>query len=135
MRAVLMIVLAMIILSGTAFAATVTAEYVEPGQNADGTPLTDLKEVQLKWRQDGGAEQTIVVPSLPAGGKTVSKPFTVADPPVCGKTTISLTAEAVDLSDNHSPKAGPVTAVRDVSQLPACQIPKAPTNLKVTILP
>lgn len=134
MRAVLMIVLAMIILSGTAFAATVTIEYIEPGQNNDGTPLTDLKEVQLKWKQDAGIEQLITVPATsPAGGKAVIKDMTVADPPVCGKTVISVTAEAVDTSGNHSPKAGPVTAVRDVSQAVACQTPKAPTNLKIVI--
>lgn len=122
-------------MSQSALAFTVTAEYVEPGQNADGTPLTDLKEVQLKWKQDSGAEQTIIVPSLPAGGKAVTKTFTAADPPACGKTTVFLTAEAVDLSGNHSPKAGPVTAVRDASNTVACQTPKAPTNLRVTIVP
>jgi len=118
----------------SALAGTATIEWTEPGQNLDGTPLTDLKEIILLWKQDAGQEQKVIVPaSSPAGGKVGKKVITIVDPPACGKTIVSVTAQAVDTSGNISVKAGPVTTSRDRTQEPACITPKEPTGLKLTI--
>jgi len=122
---------------GMSYAATtVTVSYIEPSQSVGGQPITDLKEIVVYLKQDAGAEVPHKFPATKAtGGGSVTKVITVADPPVCGKTTISVTATAVDTSNNESVRAGPVSTVRDVSQLPACLKPKEPTNLKITITP
>jgi len=132
MNVLLMVVMMMLGMWVPAMAGTVTVEYIEPGTDVDGKPLSDLKEVVIRLKQDTAAEKLITIPATsPAGGKPVSKVITVADPPACGKTTITVTAESVDTSNNHGPKAGPVSTVRDVSGLPACKVPKAPSGLKV----
>ena len=129
-----LVVMMMVVIPINAIAGTATIEYIEPGKNHDGTPLTDLKEVILLWKQDAGAEQKITVPATsPAGGKAVSRTITFTDPPQCGKTTISVTAQAVDTSGNMSVKAGPATTTRDRTQEPICITPKEPTALKLTI--
>lgn len=130
-------VLISIMVVGMSYAATtVTVSYIEPSQSVGGQPITDLKEIVVYLKQDAGAEVPHKFPATKAtGGGSVTKVITVADPPVCGKTTISVTATAVDTSNNESVRAGPVSTVRDVSQLPACLKPKEPTNLKITITP
>ena len=118
------------------YAATATISYIEPATFVNGAPLTDLKEVELAWKQDNGAEVLLRVPATkPSGGGTVSKTITFADPPVCGTTTVSVTAVAVNLAGARSEKAGPATTVRDVSKLPDCVKPKFPTGLTITITP
>ena len=132
----LSVMLAVIVTSVSYAATTVTISYIEPSQSVGGQPLTDLKEIVIYLKQDAGAEVPHKFPATKAtGGGSVSKVITVADPPACGKSTITAFATAVDTSNNESTRAGPVSTVRDVSQTTECKKPKFPTNLQITITP
>lgn len=135
MRIVSAAVLAAIVLSGTAMAATtVTVTYTEPSQTVGGSPVTNLKETAIFWKQDAKAEVKLVVPASKAtGGGAVSKVITVADPPVCGLTTITVSATATSLDGIESDRAIPVSTTRDNSKTAACTKFKAPSNLTITI--
>lgn len=118
------------------YSATATISYIEPSAMVSGDPITDLKEIELAWKQDNGAETLLKVPATKAtGGGSVSKVITFADPPACGKTTVSVTAVAVNVAGLRSEKAGPATTVRDVSKLPECVKPKFPSGLTITLTP
>jgi len=124
----------MAIVSGTAMAATVTVTYTEPAQTVSGSPITNLKETAIFWKQDAKAEVKIVVPaSKPTGGGAVSRVITIADPPVCGLTTVVVSATASDTAGNESARATPVSATRDNSKTAECAKAKPPTNLTIII--
>ena len=132
----LSVMLVVIVTSMSYAATTVTISYIEPSQTVGGQPITNLKEIVVYLKQDAGAEVAHRFPATKAsGGGAVSKVITVADPPVCGKSTITAFATAVDTSNNESTRAGPVSTVRDVSQTTECKKPKFPTNLQITITP
>jgi len=135
MRIVSAAVLAAIVLSGTAMAATtVTVTYTEPSQTVGGSPITNLKETAIFWKQDAKAEVKLVIPaSKPAGGGAVSRVITVADPPVCGLTTITVSATATATTGDESARATPVSTTRDNSKSAECVKLKSPSNLTITI--
>ena len=135
MKIAIAFAIAFMALSGTVMAATtVTVTYTEPSQTVGGSPITDLKEIAIYLKQDAKAEVRIAVPATKAsGGGNGSKVITVADPPVCGSTVVSVTAAAVNTTGLEGPRAGPVSTTRDVSKLGDCLKLKAPSNLTITI--
>jgi len=134
MKNVMAVMVAVFLLSGAAMAATVTVTYTEPSQTVGGSPITNLKETAIFWKQDAKAEVKLVVPATKAtGGGAITRTITVADPPVCGLTTITATATATDTAGNESVRSAPVSTTRDNSKTPACAKAKAPSNLTITI--
>jgi len=132
MKVVLLVVWMVMLSIGAVNAATVQVTYDEPTLDGSGAALNDLKETVIFWKQDNGIETAITVPATAVtGGGKIVRTLTVADPPPCGKTTVSVTVDAVDLSSQRSPKAGPVTSVKDISSTVVCTTPKEPTNLKL----
>jgi len=117
-------------------ATTVTVSYIEPSATVGGQSITNLKEIVIYLKQDAGAEVAHRFPATKAsGGGAVSKIITVADPPVCGKSTITVFATAVSTDNLESLRAGPASTTRDVSTVGDCVKPKFPTNLQIIITP
>lgn len=116
-----------------AFAATALIEVTEPSEDGSGTPLNDLGGIELNWNQDNGPGNIITIPaSSIRGGQSHARTITVADPPPCGKTIISVTAIAFDLSGNKS-EAVAASTTRDVTSDVVCVTPKQPTGLRITV--
>lgn len=94
----------------------VEVEFIEPDQNADTTPLTDLKEVQVKASVNGLPET--VVATVPASGPTGGQPqvakFTIPVPPEGAVQTIIAEAFAVDTSGNFSVPSEQLTLTIDL---------------------
>lgn len=127
------LVLVLLLVPSLVFAGTATITVTEPDQDGNGNPLNDLGGVRLNWHQDNGPENIITIPaSSIRGGQSHERKVTVADPPPCGKTTISVTAVAFDLSGNVSPEAAASTT-RDVTLEVACVTPKEPKGLSITV--
>lgn len=132
----LSVMLAVVVTSMSYAATTVTISYIEPSQTVGGQPITNLKEIVIYLKQDTSAEIAHRFPATKAsGGGAVSKVIAVADPPVCGKSTITAFATAVSTENLESLRAGPVSTTRDVSTVGDCVKPKFPTNLQIIITP
>jgi hypothetical protein len=124
---------AMILFPVIVSAATITATYLEPSTAIGGVPLTSLSKTTLYWKQDGGAEQTVDVPaSKGSGGGNITKTFTVADPPACGKSTIVVSVSATNVS-GEGPRSNTVSVTKDLTGSAGCLKPKGPTGLTLTI--
>lgn len=123
------------LVSLTAYAGTATITYTEPSTNAAGNPLTNLKETTIYWKQDTGAEVAVKVPaSAVSGGGAISKVLTIADPPLCGSTTVTVqvTASNTNTTNFESTRSAAVSGTRAASTT-GCSTPNAPFNIQITI--
>lgn len=131
------VILALLVaVSSVAMAATLTVVYQEPATTVAGTTLFNLKETTIYWKQDGGAEHVVTVPaSNPSGGALRTTNITVADPPTCGSTsvTVQVTASNTNATNFESVRTAAVSATKNVSGDPACSTPVAPFNLTITL--
>jgi hypothetical protein len=117
------------------YAGTATITYTEPSVNQAGNPLTNLKETTIYWKQDGGAEQAVKVPAvLPTGAGVITKVITIADPTVCGSTTVTVqvTASNTNVTNFESVRSAAVSGSKSGSGV-GCNIPNAPFNLTITL--
>lgn len=123
------------VMASQAMAGTAQITYTEPNANVAGNPLTNLKETTIYWKQDGGAEQTVKVPaSAPTGGGSISKVITIADPPLCGSTSVAVQASASNTNTTGFESARTAVVTGTKSNIPpTCALPNAPFNLTVTL--
>jgi hypothetical protein len=129
---VLMVVM---LLTAKLYAGTATIIYTEPNTNQAGNTLTNLKETTIYWKQDGGVEQSVKVPaSAPTGGATINKNITIADPPLCGTTSVvvQVTASNTNTTNFESVRSAPVTGTK-TADATGCSTPNAPFNIQITI--
>lgn len=134
MRSLIALVLSLCFVTSV-YAATVQITYVEPNKTQAGSPLTNLKETTIYYKQDNNAEQSIKVPaSSMMGGGTIVKTFTVVDPSVCGKTTVTVqvTASNTNVTNFESVRSASVSATKDDSTASGCIIPNVPSGVTLT---
>lgn len=132
----LCLLLAILIAPVSSFAATALVEWIEPSQSLAGTPIDNLNSIKIYFNIDGGPEQSLIVPaSSPAGGQAGSRTLAFPDPPVCGATTVTVFATAINTDGAESERAGPASVTRSVADDPACKALRAPSNLTITIQP
>lgn len=133
MKKVMLSVMLSMLMVGTAMAGTATIQYTEPTVTVAGTPLTNLKETTVYWKQDAGVEQIIKVPASSVnGGAQISRVVTFVDPTVCTSTVISAVITAANILNVESARTASVQAIK-AGDTTGCAIPNAPTNLRVTI--
>lgn len=125
----------MVLVSSVSYAASVTVEYDEPSTNLAGNPLTNLRDTVIYYRQDNGIEQSLVVPATAvSGGGHISQRVTLADPPLCGSTMVSVQVSARTLANVESQRTETVSATI-MSNAVGCNVPSAPSNVIITINP
>jgi hypothetical protein len=99
-----------------------TVNYDEPTTNANGTPLTDLKEIKIFYNMGAGAVEGKTIPaSQPTGGQHVVTKFTV---PVAEnqETDVDFWGTAYDTSGNASAESDHV--VKRIDRLAPCALGK-----------
>ena len=92
----------------------VTAEFKEPESNANGTPLTDLKQTTLYYQLQGGPVVTaaVIPASTPAGGQSVVRDLLI--PVLEGQESrVEFWATATDDDGNESGKTEIVVKIID----------------------
>lgn len=122
-------------MANMSYAGTATLAYTEPSQNAAGNPVLNLKETTIYLRQDGGVEQVIKVPaSALTGGGAITKVVTIADPPLCGSTTVTaqVSASNTNVTNFESVRSATVSATKAASTV-GCATPNAPFNITITL--
>lgn len=97
-------------------ASDIQLEFIEPDQNSDDTPLSDLKEVQIKASINGQPETVVatVPASSPTGGQPQTATFTVPAPPEGSVQTVIAEAFAIDTSGNVSMPSEQLTLTIDL---------------------
>jgi hypothetical protein len=101
---------------------TVVITWTVPTQNADGSPLTDLKSYNV---YQGGSEATLVKVG------SIVVPMTAYTTPALSPGTYYFAVTAVDSIGNESART---PAVSTVVAPPPTKIPGTPSNLKITVI-
>lgn len=135
MKKILLAVTLMVGMSSMSYAGTATISYTEPSTNVAGNPLTNLKETTIYWKQDGGAEQVVKVPAASAnGGTPLAKNIVIADPVLCGATTVTVQVSASNTNvTNFESARSAVASGTKVGSVVGCTTPNAPFNITITI--
>lgn len=133
MTRIIIVLIAVLFTAASAMAGTATVQYAEPAVTVAGTPLTNLKETTIYWKQDNGVEQAIKVPAVTAtGNNQISRGVSFTDPALCASTTVTVAVTASNTSNVESARTSPVS-VTTTNSSPGCAVPNSPTNLRVTI--
>lgn len=133
----LILLCALLVLPAVTQAGTATATYTEPTTAIDGSPLSDLTQTTLYWKQDAGAEQKLVVPATkPQGGGAITKTFAYVSPGPCASTTLS--AQVTASNAKESTRSPLVTSTRTGTPPPGdstCSAPVGPGSVTLTLGP
>ncbi len=122
-KVILFALIAFVMLSGTAFAVTVTGNWQAPTTNCDGSPLTDLGGYVVFWGFSSGA----YTDSLDVGNvNTVTIPFVDSD--VEGQT-VYIAVASYDLAGNRSDDPSGCGLSNEVSRPFAVTFPSPPVNM------
>lgn len=96
-------------ITGNLTGSEVNVSYDEPTTNADGSPLTDLKETSVYYDVGLGAVKIKTNPAAtPSGGKSITNTFVI--PVSTGVAAVAtLWATATDTSGNESAKSANIS--------------------------
>lgn len=118
-------------------AGTATVTYTEPTVTVSGTPLTNLTETHIYWKQDAGAEAKVVVPaSKPQGGGAITQTATYVSPGPCASTIVSVQATAFNTIE--SVRTPIMTSTKNGTPPPgdpACTTPALPGSVTLSLGP